>query len=169
MIGVMRRCNPKSLSTSNLLQCFSSILDELKQRGVVRTRNNPTGDYAEWLVATKFKLKLEPNSNAGYDAASSRGKKVRFQIKGRRAKKSRQLSVIRNLEAKKFDYLIAVFFDDDFAVREAYKIPYKIVKKYAEFNEHQNGHILHLRGDILKDNKVEDITRVLKRTDLPEA
>lgn len=165
----MGKFNLKSLSILELLQCFSGILNELKQRGVVRTRNNPTGDYAEWLVATKFKLKLELNSNAGYDAASSRGKKVRFQIKGRRAKKSRQLSVIRNLDAKKFDYLMAVLFDDDFTVREAYKMPYKIVKKYAEFNEHQNGHILHLRGDILKDKKVGDITQVLKRTDIPEA
>lgn len=158
----MRKFNPKSLSTSDLLRCFSSILDELKQRGVIRTRNNPTGDYAEWLVAKKYKLKLTPKSHPGYDAITTTGKRVRFQIKGRRSKKSRQLSVIRDLHLKKFDYLVGVLFADDFTVREAYKMPYRIVKKYAEFNEHQNGHILYLRGDVLKDKKVEDITEVLK-------
>ena len=55
---LMRKFDLKSLSVFELLQCFSTALDELKQLGVVRTRNNPTGDYAEWLVAKKLKLKL---------------------------------------------------------------------------------------------------------------
>lgn len=127
----------------------------------MRTHNNPVSDYAEWLVVQKLGLSLESSSHAGYDAISSKGEK--FQIKSRRSKKSRQLSVIRNLEAKKFDYLIAVLFEDDFAVREAYKIPHRIIKKYAQFSPHQNGYILQLRCDILKDASVEDITSVFSR------
>jgi len=50
MVEVMRRFYPKSLSTFEHLRCFGAILDELKQRGVVRTPNNPVSDYAEWLV-----------------------------------------------------------------------------------------------------------------------
>jgi hypothetical protein len=138
-------------------------LDELKQRSVVRTRNNPVADYAEWLVAQRLGLSLERNSKSGYDATNTSGN--RFQIKSRRLdpfNKSRQLSVIRNLDAGEFDYLIGVLFNRDFTVNEAYKIPRGLITKYARFSKHQNGYILHLRGDILRAQGVEDITHILR-------
>jgi hypothetical protein len=154
--------DPKAISTFDLLGCFADILDVLKQRGVVRTRNNPVGDYAEWLVAQRLGLSLEHNSKFGYDATNTSGE--RFQIKSRRldpSNKSRQLSVIRNLDTGEFDYLIGILFDRDFTVKEAYKIPHGVIAKYASFSKHQNGHILHLRGDILRAPSVEDITHNL--------
>ena len=158
----MIKFNPKAISTFDLLGCFADILDELKQRGVVRTRNNPVGDYAEWLVAQRLGLLLERNSKFGYDATNTNGE--RFQIKARRldpSNKSRQLSVIRNLDAGEFDYLIGLLFERNFTVKEAYKIPHGVIAKYARFSKHLNGHILHLRGDILRDSGVEDITHNL--------
>ncbi len=154
--------DPKGFSTPDLLRCFAEVLDELKARGVVRTRNNPVADYAEWLVSRKLGLELMHNSSSGYDAIGTNGD--RFQIKSRRldpSNNSRQLSVIRNLNANKFDSLIGVLFDKDFAVKEAYKIPHNVIAKFARFSKHQNGHILHLRGDILNVPGVEDITHTL--------
>ena len=84
-------------------------MTELKNRGVLRTKNNPVGDYAEWLVSSALNLTLVKNSAAGHDAESSDGKKI--QIKSRRItanNRSRQLGVIRNLEKNDFDELIAV-------------------------------------------------------------
>ncbi len=154
--------NPKVMSTFDLFRCYADILNALKQRQIIRTFNNPVADYAEWLVAQKFGLKLAPNSRSGYDATNLANEK--FQIKSRRlvpSNKSRQLSVIRNLDAGEFDYLIAVLFESDFSLKEAYKIPQSVITKYAKFSKHQNGHILHLRGDILKDPVVEEITPAL--------
>ena len=154
--------NPKEMSQIDLLRCYADILDELKHRHVVRTFNNPVADYAEWLVAKKLGLKLGTNSRFGYDATNSANEK--FQIKSRRlvpSNKSRQLGVIRNLEDVEFDYLIVVLFESDFSLKEAYKIPQRVITKYAKFSKHQNGHILHLRGDILKDPVVEEITPAL--------
>jgi len=88
----------KELSIKELLQLSSSIIDELKRRKVVRTKNNPLGDYTEWLVAKGLGLELANNSVAGYDGIDSDG--VKIQIKGRRVtpeNKSRQVSAIRNL------------------------------------------------------------------------
>lgn len=62
--------------------------------------------------------------------------------------KSRQLSIIRNLDAGQFGYLVCILFDNEFGVKEAYKIPHGAIAKYAQFSKHQNGHILHLRGAI---------------------
>ena len=40
------------LSVPELLAAHSSVIDELRRCGIVRSKNNPTGDYAEWLVST---------------------------------------------------------------------------------------------------------------------
>ena len=146
----------------DLLVLFGDLLDELKRRGIVRSRNNPVADYSEWLVSKAFGLNLQPNSNSGFDAVDSKG--IRYQIKGRRlhpANKSRQLGVIRNLEDKKFDFLIAVLFNKDFSVLEAHKIPHRLIDKHSRFSKHQNGHIMILRGDILTAEGVERIDEQL--------
>lgn len=154
--------NPQKFSTFDLFRCYADILNELKKRQIIRTFNNPVADYAEWLVAQKLGLKLAANSRSGYDATNSANEKI--QIKSRRlvpSNKSRQLGVIRNLEAVEFDYLIAVLFESDFSLKEAYKIPQNVITKYAKFSKHQNGYVLHLRGNILNDPVVEEITNDL--------
>ena len=152
----------KVLTIPELLRCFANILDELKERKVVRTRNNPVADYAEWLVTQQFGLSLERSSKRGYDAIDQNGK--RYQIKSRRldpTNESKVLSVIRNLETNEFDYLIGVLFNRDFTVKEAYKIPHSVIREHARFSEHVNGHILHLQGEVLTAPGVENITEVL--------
>lgn len=151
--------NFASLTITELLAAHGALLDELKRRGVVRSKNNPTGDYAEWLVSEKLGLSLETNSSKGFDATDSQG--FRYQIKGRRVtlnNPSTQLGVIRNFEAADFDFLLAVIFDVDWRVLRAVKIPHKIVGELATFRKHQNGHIMHLRPSILDVPEVEDVT-----------
>ena len=163
----MSKYDLKSATTSELLGYFADILDELKQRKAIRTRNNPVADYAEWLVVQSLTLSLEPNNRAGYDAINER--EERFQIKSRRldlSNKSRQLSVIRNLEAKEFDYLVGILFEKDFTVKEAYIIAHELIKKYARFSKHLNGYLLNLHGKVLEDPDVEDITQLLNKNQL---
>jgi hypothetical protein len=88
-----RMLQPEMLTIRELLQYYADIIDELKRRKIVRTVNNPLGDYTEWLVAQKLNLTLSGNSTAGYDAVDMVG--TRYQIKSRRvhpANASRQLS-----------------------------------------------------------------------------
>ena len=152
----------KVLTIPELLRCFANILDELKERKVVRTRNNPVADYAEWLVTQQLGLSLERSSKRGYDAIDQNGK--RYQIKSRRldpTNESRLLSVIRNLDTNEFDYLVGVLFNRDFTVKEAYKIPHSVIREHARFCEHVNGYLLHLQGEVLTAPGVENITEVL--------
>ena len=149
-------------SEKEMLRFYASVIDELKRRKIVRTRNNPVGDYTEWLVSKTLGFELANNSVSGYDATDADG--TRFQIKGRQVtpdNRSPQLSDIRKLDAKHFDYLIAVIFDGDFNVIEAVQIPHEIVGKYASYKKHVNAHILHVREDILTDPHVRTI-EVLK-------
>jgi hypothetical protein len=151
--------NLANLTIAELLSAHSTVIDELKRRGVVRSKNNPTGDYAEWLASSRLGLTLATKSAKGFDATDSDG--LRYQIKGRRStpdNPSTQLGVIRNLDACDFDFLIAIVFNADWQVLLATKIPHRTVTKQATFRKHQNGHIMHMRPSALNEPDVEDIT-----------
>jgi hypothetical protein len=151
------------LKIPELLGLHSEVLAELRQRKVIRSNNNPTGDYAEWLVSEKLGLKLAQKSQMGFDAIDETTN-LRYQIKGRRVtpdNKSAQLGTIRNLEANDFDFLVAVIFDLDWQVVRAAKIPHECVADLAIFKSHVNGHIMHLRPSIFDNPSIEDLSRTL--------
>jgi hypothetical protein len=151
-----------ALTETELLQTHARVIDELLRRGVVRTGNNPIGDYTEWLVCDRLGLVLQPNSRASYDGLDQDG--IRYQIKGRRSKRTTgnvQLSVIRNLEQNAFDYLIAVVFNPDYTIRFAAKIPRAVVAEFAAYRKHVNGHVPIVRENIFDRSGVTDITNVL--------
>ncbi len=155
--------NLANFQTKDLLKLQSKVIEELKGRGVLRTMNNPVGDYAEWLVASALGLKLAKNSATGHDAESEEGKKI--QIKARRVNqnnKSRQLGAIRNLDKGDFDELVAVIFNEAYEVIEAVSIPHSVIASHSKYWAHVNAHILQLRGPLLSDSRVQDITEILK-------
>ncbi len=143
------------LSNKELLQLHSNILKELRGRDVVRTSNSPLGDYAEHMIAERLGLQLAPNSQTGYDATDDAG--VRYQVKARRitqGSRSRRLSVIRSLNERNFDVLIAVLFDEDYEVQVAVAIPHEVIPDYAYYYAKTNGHNLVLNDAIINDSRV---------------
>lgn len=154
--------NLNELEIKELLQLQAAITSELKDRDVVRTQNNPLGDYTEWLVAKAMGLELAANSKAGYDGIDSDG--IRIQIKGRRItskNKSRQLSAVRNYDKKDFDALAGVIFDENFDIIDAVLVPYETVGKYASYREHVNAHILFIKEPLLSDPTVKCIKNLI--------
>lgn len=150
------------LPDHELLSLFSELLVELKSREMIRSSNNPVADYAEYLVAKALGLDLATRSTTGYDAIDSCGK--RYEVKSRRGtrdKRSTQLSVIRGMDKRHFDYLVGVLFNDDFTIHRACCIPYEVVKEHAAYKQHVNGWILHLRDSIWNVPSVVDLTEVL--------
>lgn len=148
-----------NLTERQLLARYVQVLDELKKLGVLRTGNNPVGDYAEWLVANTLGLRLVSNSTAAHDAVDSDG--VKYQIKGRRqtpGNMSTQLGSFHKLDKGGFDYLIAVLFYADFTPHLVIKAPHAVIAQYSRYREHTNAHILHLQGAWLNDPRVEDLT-----------
>jgi hypothetical protein len=147
------------LTSVDLLAMYADIMRELRQRGIVRSANNPVADLAELLASRAFGLKLQKNSTAGSDGVAPDG--TRYQVKGRRRtpeNRSTQLSTIRNLGSDAFDYVLAVLFDEHFGVERALRIPREAVQQYARYSSHVNGHILRLVGPVLDDQRTEDVT-----------
>jgi len=148
-----------TLSVSELLSLHAGIGEALRERGIVRSANNPTGDLAEYLFCQAFGWVQAPNSERGFDATGPDG--TRYQIKGRRIhrrNKSRQLSAIRDLPGKHFDVLAAVLFNDDFRIVRAALVPFDIVERRASFVAHTNSSKFMLRDDVWNEPDVEDVT-----------
>ena len=150
-----------AMSEIDLLRTHAATIAELKRRKVVRTRNNPIGDYSVWIVCRRLSLKMESNPSAPFEAINAQMR--RYKIKGRREEsRSVQLSVIRNLQDEIFEFLIAVVFNNDYSIRFAASIPYKAVVRMSKFKQHVNGHILTLTDDIVQESDVSDITDILR-------
>ncbi len=152
--------NLKGKSVPQLLALHVDIMEELRERNVVRSANNPTGDYAEYLFRKAYGWTLEHNSAKAFDATDNDGK--RYQIKGRRIHKrngSRQLSAIRDLDG--FHVLAGVLFQHDFAVKRAALIPVEIVRQESSPDRHTNSHRFLLRDRIWTLPGVTDVTDCL--------
>lgn len=148
-------------SAPALLALYSAIVEELHGRGLVRSTNNPVGDYAEYLTARAFGLSLAGNSSIGYDAVSDDG--IRYQVKSRRLtprNSSRQLSAVRGLEpgADPFDLLVGILFSPDFEVLRAALVPLDVVRQLAVRNDYVNAWRLMLRDSVWAMPGVEDVT-----------
>ena len=75
------------------------------------------------------------------------------------------LSVIRNLADAGFDYVLAIYFDEDFAVRAAYRIEHAAVVAHAGYSKQRGGHVLSLKQALLNDPRCVDVTQVLRRAE----
>ena len=149
--------NLGAMSEVELLQTHGAVIDELMRRDVVRTRNNPIGDYTEWLVCKYLELEMQGNSKAAFDAIDD--SEIRYQIKGRQSEaKKVQFSAIRNFDQQGFDFVIAVVFNHDYSIRFAAKLTHAAVADHSTYREHTNAHILILDENSLRSDGVVDIT-----------
>lgn len=131
------------------------MLDELRELKVIRSTNNPAGDYGEYLAEKKLGLIQAPKSSKGYDLTDSAGKK--YQVKTRRLtphNKSRQLGGFRDLDEKLFDSCLAIILTPDFKLGEMWEIPHEIICKYTR-DTTRGFKRLVLDGKLLKEAGVK--------------
>ncbi|MGN6144416.1 MAG: hypothetical protein ACTHOP_12585 [Mesorhizobium sp.] len=153
----------ETMTTASLLELQTDILRELRRREIIRSTNNPTGDYAELLFSRAMGWMLNSNSSADADALDSLGN--RFQIKSRRLTKenpSRQLGFMRRLPDRPFDFLAAVLFDDRFRVYRAAIVPLDLVAAKSAFVAGVNAWRFLLRDDVWTWDGVVDATDQLR-------
>lgn len=148
-------------TTRELLGLSRAILRELKVRGVVRTGNAPTGDYAELLVRQATGGELAPNSERSWDVLLPDRDGTRLQVKARvvtgKGRGERQLSVFRSWE---FDAAIIILFDDEFVVRRAARLPVDVLREIATYVGHVNGWRVMATDDVL--DRGEDWTSLVR-------
>jgi hypothetical protein len=163
-VPIQQHVNLEDVTITELLELSRGSLRELKRRGVVRTGNALTGDYAEGLVQRATGGTLGANSQKSYDVITPEDD--RLQVKARvitdeRKKGERQLSVFRSWD---FDAAVVVLFDDDYGVWRAARIPVSVLQAVAYRGRHVNGWIVYATDELLNRPEAEDWTERLRRT-----
>ena len=71
----------KSMSVGELLDTYSGILDELRNRSLIRTKNAPVGDLAEYAASIAYAGTLERNSAKSDDLLAGDGRRVQVKVR----------------------------------------------------------------------------------------
>ncbi len=159
----MIKLNLNRMTEPDLLQAYTAVLDELRARDIVRSTNNPVGDYGEALFCEAFKWRRADKSVKGYDAIGRGG--IHYEVKSRRLtphNMSRRMGALRSFTS--FEFLAGVLFNADFTVYRAALIPAKIVERYSQRVAHTNSWAFHLRDIVWTEPGVKDATDKLVRT-----
>jgi hypothetical protein len=107
---------------------YVKAIKDLTELKILRNKRNFQGEYAEWLLSKldNPKLTLAKSSvQKGFDALDVN--QNRYQIKSREVKSLFSNTSFDGLSRDAFDYLICVFFDENFNVLDILIIPEKIV------------------------------------------
>jgi hypothetical protein len=136
--------------------------EELRERGITRSSNNPTGDLAEYIFCKAFGWTL-PQIEMRISMLSMR---KTFDTRSRRGTRHAITtlvnSAIRNLSGRHFHFLAGAVFTQINEVLRAAIIPFSIVESRATFVHHTNSHRLNLHDDVWKADDVRDVTDLLR-------
>lgn len=157
----------KTLPSTELLKLHAALADELRDREILRSSNNPTADVAELLFCRAFGWTQAAKSFPSADATCADGKL--YQIKGRRITSvngSRQLGALRKLSDGGFHYLAAVLFAPDYSVVRAAIIPHELVLTNSVYVKHTNAWRFLLRDASWSWPGVRDVTEELRAVTL---
>lgn len=144
------------LDDDQLVALWAAVMTTLKARGIVRSANNPTADIGERVAAALLSLTLVGGVVQGHDAVDGDGQ--RYQIKAHRRApggRTRKLGVIRKLEAREFEFVVAVIFDSTLVPEEVWRVPYEAVVEHATFVPTLNGH--RLKAGVWADARVQRV------------
>jgi hypothetical protein len=144
----MARDDLSGTSIAELLDRYAAILQELRDRGVVRTRNAPLGDYAEYLAVQVYGGTLATNSVKSHDLLAADGRRV--QVKARTVapdiRASAVFSVFRSFD---FDIAVLTTFDSaTYALRQAREVPAADLESAGRHSAHVNGRLIKITAGL---------------------
>ena len=151
----------RSLTVRDLLRLSARIVTELNNRGVLRSRNAPAGDLAEYLVARAFDGRLAEPSVRSWDVqAGDRKLQVKCRLIDQVNRRSESFSPFRSWE---FDACVFMALDcHTYDVIRAVEIPMAAVKTIAQETSWVKGHrvsVSQIAGPIEGARDVTDLIR----------
>jgi hypothetical protein len=99
--------------------------DELAALGVLEGRLRPrwaASQYAAWLVCRRFQGERAPEGGAYHVVAS--GERLQVRARKRHGRDPLHSTIHFDPAERDFDMLVWVYFDDDYRVREAWRLPW---------------------------------------------
>lgn len=155
----------RSAASSELFVLQGQLLAELRHRGVLRTNNQPVGDYAEWLVAQALGVdRLPANSTKSYDLVSDQYGKVQVKARLVSSKATSNQQQTSPFRSEDFDHAAFVLLSDvDYSVVKAVLMPLAAVQERWTWREHVKGWTVHMNGHTMTHDDAIDISDDLRR------
>jgi hypothetical protein len=154
----------KSKSIKQIVEIYSNLIKELKERGVLRS-NNFLGDIGEYLAVEllnerfpELQLSLEPPVTRNYDAISITTNKT-YSIKSMTVNQTSIIDRVNNNQnnnqlQKLFDNLVLVKFDRDYVLEQVYIASWDKFIDYRHWHATMNGWDLILTMRFKNDDEV---------------
>ena len=136
--------NLDKLNDDELIDLYPMLLDKLKARGIIRTKNI-IGELGEFIVNREYKknpklpeLQLNLKSTKNIDATSIKGE--RYAIK---STSTNLTGVFHSLPIEDdkvvyFEYLIIVIFNKDYSLSEIYELTWKEFLRFRKMKPPEN-------------------------------
>jgi hypothetical protein len=150
----------RSPTVRDLLRLSARVVTELNRRGVVRSRNAPAGDLAEYLVSRAYQGELAAPSVKSWDVqVGTRKLQVKCRLVGRDDRRSQSFSPFRSWE---FNACVFVVFDcHTYDVVRAVEIPMETVKTLARESSWVKGHRVSVSQIAGPVEGVRDVTDLI--------
>jgi hypothetical protein len=160
---------PANQTVPELLAGYAKSLAELRKRGVVRSANAPAGDFGEWLVSRALGGTLADNfSVKSWDVRLPAGDRV--QVKTRVVSALPRAGQLQTSPFRSWDFETAAFVllrDEDYSVVRAVLVPAVVVREFARWRAHVNGHVVMMNAMLLDRPEATDISADLRRAAEP--
>ena len=152
----------KDLSEIELIELYPKILNELKDRGIIRT-NNLIGELGEYIAFNAYKenpklpkLQLNLKSTKNIDATSDKGE--RYAIKTTSGNATGVFASLPLEDDGKvyFEYLILVIFNKDYTLKEIFEITWNQFLLFRKIKPPENKWNLPITLEVKKiANKIK--------------
>lgn len=147
--------DPSERTIRQLLGDWSTVMRELRKRGVIRTNNNPVGDIAEFIVTAHYRGERGSFSQVGWDVKTPSGERI--QVKAMRRTPTNRRTSLSPTRDSEYDSVVIVVFDEDFSVTEALRLERDVVEELYEHREYVNGRVITVTQALRDDPRVEAI------------
>ena len=138
----MTNFDVKHLTVGELLSTYTQILGELRHRGLIRTKNAPVGDLAEYACAIAYGGELAKNSEKSFDLVDSDGRLIQVKVRNVDAatSPSQTFSSIRSFG---FDACVFILVDGG-SVSAAFEWSAEEVRTHGKYRSHTNSTIVRV-------------------------
>ena len=157
-------------SPYKLLAMDRYIKEALMTLGVAKSKGNPVGEYAEYLVAEALGGERMPNAKEGHDLTLIDG--TRIEVKGRVFEGSRvPMTYIKasTIEQNTFDYLVYIVLSESMRLKYAMKISHANFQKIAKYAEPKNAPpkwVFVAKKGLLDSVLVQDLTEIVREAEV---